>query len=320
MAQSAAMALDLPLTDTAAMLRDALQRYLTDNPRPGWQGLAQDLGLMGVGIPEQQGGTGGGGIERAVVIEALGPAMAGSDWLSHHLAATVLALLAPSHTLLPELAEGTARIALVLDPALVAGGAAADWLLVLTGNSARLVQADAAERRVRAMFDTTELADLTIPVAVGEMLAGDAAAATAWARNAVLTARCAECAGLMARMLGDTAQYLNQREQFGQPIARFQVLRHRMADMHMAALKAGALTERAVLAEGSSDWDHAVSAAVVETSDAVRIVGEGAVQLHGGMGVTEELELGGLFKRGLTVISTFGPRTAHLARHAETLG
>lgn len=312
------MALDLPLTDIAAMLRDALERYLADNPRPGWQGLAQDLGLMGLGIPEDCGGTGGGAIERAVVIEALGPAMAGADWLSHHLAASALAKLAPDHALLPSLADGSARIALVLDPALVAGGAKADWFLVLDGPAARLVPASGVERRVRPMFDGTETADLTLSGSAGETLSGDVSSVATWAHQASLTGRCAECAGLMARMLGDTAQYLNQREQFGQPIARFQVLRHRMADMHMALLKAGALTERAVLGEGTPGWDHAVSAATVETTDAARIVGEGAVQLHGGMGVTEELELGGLFKRALTIISTFGPRTAHLARHAET--
>jgi alkylation response protein AidB-like acyl-CoA dehydrogenase len=313
------MALDLPLTDTAAMLRDALQRYLADHPRPGWQGLAQELGLMGVGIPEDSGGTGGGGIERAVVAEALGPALAGSDWLSHHLAASALARLAPDHPLLPALAEGSARIALVLDSALVAGGAQADWLLALDDSAARLVPAAEAERRARAMFDGTETADLTIPTNAGEALSGDLAATAAWARNAQMTARCAEAAGLMARMLADTGAYLNSREQFGQPIARFQVLRHRMADMHMALLKAGALTERAMVAEGTAGWDHAVSAAVVETTDAVRIVGEGAVQLHGGMGVTEELELGGMFKRALVIVSTFGPRTAHLSRHAQTL-
>ena len=313
------MALDLPLTDTAAMLRDALQRYLADHSRPGWQGLAQELGLMGVGIPEDSGGTGGGGIERAVVAEALGPAMAGSDWLAHHLAASALAQLAPGHALLPALAEGSARIALVLDRALVAGGAGSDWLLLLNGSPARLVSTGDTERRVRAMFDGSELADFSIPAGAGEVLHGDAAAAADWAKKAQLIGRCAEAAGLMARMLDDTGAYLNSREQFGQPIARFQVLRHRMADMHMALLKAGALIERAVLAEGSPGWDHAVSAAVVETTDAVRIVGEGAVQLHGGMGVTDALELGGMFKRGLTIISSFGPRTAHLARHAETL-
>lgn len=318
LAQCAAMALDLPLTDTAAMLRDALQRYLADNPDPGWTGLARDLGLMGIGIPETRGGTGGGATERAVVSTLLGPAKAGADWLAHHLAASALARLAPEHPLLPCLADGAARIALVLEPALVAGAASADWLLVLDGPAARLVAADQAERRPRAMFDGTRIADLTIAAAAGQRLGGDAAAVTAWSEQARLTAGCAACTGLMARMLDDTARYLNQREQFGQPIGRFQVLRHRMADMHMALLKAGALTERAVLAEGAAGWDHAVSAATVETIDAVRIVGEGAVQLHGAMGVTEELALGGMFKRALTIISTFGPRGAHLARHAAT--
>ena len=177
----------------------------------------------------------------------------------------------------------------------------------------------ACERRVRAMFDTTETADISVPATAGDVLAeGDGP--YRWASNALLTARMAECAGLMARMHADTAAYLNQREQFGQPIARFQVLRHRIADMHMALLKATSLTERAILAEDSPGWDHAVSAAAVETIDAVRLVGESAVQLHGGMGVTEELDLGGQFKRGLTIIAGFGPRTAYLARHAETVG
>ena len=318
------MALELPLTDIAAMLRDALGRYLADNPKPDWNGLAQDLGLMGIGIPEAGGGTGGGGIERAVVAEALGPALAGSDWLSHSVAASLLARLAPEHALLGDLASGEQRIALALgdDAAMfgqVAGGAEADWLLVVTPAGARLVPASACERRTRAMFDTTTTADVTIPAGAGDVLT-EGGEAHAWASMALLSGRCAECAGLMARMHADTAAYLNQREQFGQPIARFQVLRHRISDMHMALLKASALTERAVLAEDRPGWDHAVSAAAVETIDAVRYVGENAVQLHGGMGVTEELDLGGQFKRGLTIIAGFGPRTVHLARHAETVG
>ncbi len=318
------MALDLPLTDEAALLRDAIQRYLADVPRPDWSGLARDLGLMGVGIPEDQGGTGGGAIERALVAEALGPALAAGDWLSHSLAATLLARLAPGHALLGDLASGEQRIALALGDAprafaQVPGGAGANWLLAVTPAGARLVPAAAAERRVRAMFDGTETADFTLSADAGEVLAGGVDV-WPWASNAALTGRCAEALGLMARMHADTAAYLNQREQFGQPIARFQVLRHRMADMHMALLKAGGLIERAVLAEGTPGWDHAVSAAVVECGDAVRLVGEGAVQLHGGMGVTEELELGGMFKRGLTIAAGFGNRSAHLARHAGVSG
>lgn len=320
------MAFELPLTETATLLQQSVQRYLTDHPKPDWSGLAE-LGLCAVGIPEDAGGIGGGAIERAVILAELGPALAGADWLAHHLGASLLARLAPDHGLLGALAAGEVRIALVLGSSgevpLVAGAADADWLLLAGQTQTLLVAANAPglSRRRRAMMDGSTAADLSIgaEVEADTVLAEDvdAAAAVAWASDAQNAARCAEAAGLMARMLADTAAYLQQRKQFGVPIASFQVLRHRLADMQMAALKAEGLAERAVLREGTDGWGHAVSAAVVETIDAVRLVGEGAVQLHGGMGVTEELALGGQFKRGLAIAAMLGSKSQHLARHAE---
>lgn len=320
------MAFELPLTETATLLQQSVQRYLTDHPKPDWSGLAE-LGLCAVGIPEDAGGIGGGATERAVILAELGPALAGADWLAHHLGASLLARLAPDHGLLGALAAGEVRIALVLggsgEVPLVAGAADADWLLLAGQTQTLLVAANAPglSRRRRAMMDGSTAADLSIgaEVEADTVLAEDvdAAAALAWASDAQNAARCAEAAGLMARMLADTAAYLQQRKQFGVPIASFQVLRHRLADMQMAALKAEGLAERAVLREGTDGWGHAVSAAVVETIDAVRLVGEGAVQLHGGMGVTEELALGGQFKRGLAIAARLGSKSQHLARHAE---
>ncbi len=320
------MAFELPLTETAALLQQSVQRYLTDHPKPDWSGLSE-LGLCAVGIPEDAGGIGGGATERAVILAELGPALAGADWLAHHLGASLLARLAPDHGLLGALATGEARIALVLGGSgeipLVAGAAEADWLLLAGPAQTLLVAANAQglSRRRRVMMDGSTAADLSIGAGVeaDPVLAEDvdASAALAWASDAQNAARCAEAAGLMARMLADTAAYLQQRKQFGVAIASFQVLRHRLADMQMAALKAEGLIERAVLREGSDGWSHAVSAAVVETIDAVRVVGEGAVQLHGGMGVTEELALGGQFKRGLAIAAMLGSKSRHLARHAE---
>ena len=320
------MAFELPLTETATLLQQSVQRYLTDHPKPDWSGLAE-LGLCAVGIPEDAGGIGGGATERAVILAELGPALAGADWLAHHLGASLLARLAPDHGLLGALAAGEVRIALVLggsgEVPLVAGAADADWLLLAGQTQTLLVAANAPglSSRRRAMMDGSTAADLSIgaEVEADTVLAEDvdAAAALAWASDAQNAARCAEAAGLMARMLADTAAHLQQRKQFGVPIASFQVLRHRLADMQMAALKAEGLAERAVLREGTDGWGHAVSAAVVETIDAVRLVGEGAVQLHGGMGVTEELALGGQFKRGLAIAAMLGSKSQHLARHAE---
>ena len=319
------MALELPLTETATLLQQSIQRYLADHPRPEWNGLAE-LGLMAVGIPDEAGGVGGGAIERAAITAELGPALAGSDWLAHHIAASLLARLAPEHGLLASLATGEARIALVLGDSgevpLVAGAADADWLILAGTERIALVGASAQgiSRRHRAMMDGSRMADVTVAadVQVDSVLAEGPAAAAArqWAIDARNAALCAEAAGLMDRMVTDTAAYLQQRKQFGVPIATFQVLRHRLADMQMALLKAEGLTERAVMREGDDTWEHAVSAAVVETIDAVRVVGEGAVQLHGGMGVTEELALGGQFKRGLAIAATLGSKSQHLARHA----
>lgn len=319
------MALELPLTETATLLQQSIQRYLADHPRPEWNGLAE-LGLMAVGIPDEAGGVGGGAIERAAVMAELGPALAGSDWLAHHIAASLLARLAPDHGLLASLATGEARIALVLGDSgevpLVAGAADADWLILAGTERIALVGASAQgiSRRHRAMMDGSRMADVTVAadVQVDSVLAEGPAAAAArqWAIDARNAALCAEAAGLMDRMVTDTAAYLQQRKQFGVPIATFQVLRHRLADMQMALLKAEGLTERAVMREGDDTWEHAVSAAVVEIIDAVRVVGEGAVQLHGGMGVTEELALGGQFKRGLAIAATLGSKSQHLARHA----
>ena len=319
------MALELPLTETATLLQQSIQRYLADHPRPEWNGLAE-LGLMAVGILDEAGGVGGGAIERAAIMAELGPALAGSDWLAHHIAASLLARLAPEHGLLASLATGEARIALVLGDSgevpLVAGAADADWLILAGTERSALVNAGATgiSRRHRAMMDGSRMAAVTIAadVQADSVLAEGSAAAAArqWAIDARNAALCAEAAGLMDRMVTDTAAYLQQRKQFGVPIATFQVLRHRLADMQMALLKAEGLTERAVLREDDDTWGHAVSAAVVETIDAVRVVGEGAVQLHGGMGVTEELALGGQFKRGLAIAATLGSKSQHLARHA----
>jgi len=324
------MALELPLTEFASLLQGSLQRYLTDNPQPTWSGLADELGLMSIGLPEAAGGSGGGAVERAVVMAELGPALAGGDWLAHHLAASLLAQLAPGHRLLGELASGATRIALLLgttgqtDFLQVAGAAGADWLLTVTPDAVQLHSADAARvaRRNRAMLDGTTSADVEIAG-----LSGDAPLATGavalrracLAANAQIASRCAEIVGLTARMLADTADYLQQRKQFGVAISGFQALRHRMADMAMAQMKAAALVERAVLAEDGPHalWQRAVSAACAETIDTARIVGEGAVQCHGAMGLTEELALGGRFKRALALAATLGPRSAHLARHSE---
>lgn len=336
-------ALDLPLRDEQQMLRDSVQRFLADNARPGWHDLVESLGLAGVAVPEPHGGFGGGMVDIAVVMAELGPALAGADWLSHSAATMLLARAAPDHAGLAGLAQGDRRTAVICAASsatmpivdadgavrgtatLVAGGAEADMFVLADDDSVLLIAADRdkVEQRHRIMHDGSVTADLNFTVKAGE---GNRLATGAAARvlvelinDVVLVGRCAEAVGLMQQMIAASADYLGQRQQFGRPIGSFQALRHRAADMQLAAMKAAALTEAATLAvdQDRADRAQAVSAACVEVADAVRIVGEGAVQIHGAMGLTEELSLGAHFKRALAIASAMGPRADHLARFAE---
>lgn len=126
-----------------------------------------------------------------------------------------------------------------------------------------------------------------------------------------------EAVGCMEVLYKATVEYCKTREQFGQPIGKFQVLQHRMVDMFMEHEQAKSLMYMAAmrLDEGyGAEAQKAVSAFKVQVGKSGRFVGQNAVQLHGGMGMTEELNVGHYFKR-LTMIDTlFGNVDFHLQR------
>ncbi|WP_109807530.1 acyl-CoA dehydrogenase family protein [Sphingosinithalassobacter portus] len=129
----------------------------------------------------------------------------------------------------------------------------------------------------------------------------------------------AEALGVMRRLVQDTIDYTRQRRQFGQPISSFQALQHRMVDMFM---KLELATSAVYLATLSLDADateraKAASAAKVSVGQALRFIGQNAVQLHGGMGMTDELPVGHYFKRATVIEGELGSTDYHLARYAE---
>lgn len=337
------MALDLPLSADQQLLQDNIRRFLSSHPKPGWRELSDVLGLSAVTVPVEAGGFGGGIVDMALVMAELGPALAGSDWLPHAVAIWVLGQLSPTHDDLADLAAGRRRIAIVCAASgatmpvidtdfavrgsanLVPGGAEADLLLLADADAILLVHADGQkiEQRHRIMLDGSVSADLCFALESpdAELLASGPAAqeAAEIASDMMRAARCAEAVGLMQRMIADSVEYLGQRKQFGRPIGSFQALRHRLADMQIAQMRAAALTEAAISSIENRTAAHGrtVSGACVEVADAVRIVGEGAVQLHGAMGLTEELGLGGRFKRALAIAAGLGARADHLARFAD---
>ncbi len=127
----------------------------------------------------------------------------------------------------------------------------------------------------------------------------------------------AEAVGCMEVLYKATVEYCKTRQQFGQPIGKFQVLQHRMVDMFMEHEQSKSLMYMAAmrLDEGYDDAaKKAVSAFKVQVGKSGRFVGQSAVQLHGGMGMTDELNVGHYFKRLTTIDTLFGNVDFHLKR------
>src|SRR6202048_959161 len=131
------------------------------------------------------------------------------------------------------------------------------------------------------------------------------------------TAMCAEAVGAMDESLKTTVEYLKTRKQFGVPIGSFQTLQHRAADMFVALEQARSMSMFATMA---SDFDNAkerataVAAAKVQIGKSAKFVGQQSIQLHGGIGMTQEAKIGHYFKRLTMIENTFGDTDYHLRR------
>ncbi|MCT7659049.1 acyl-CoA dehydrogenase family protein [Mycobacterium deserti] len=186
------------------------------------------------------------------------------------------------------------------------------------------VERDGVEMHAYRTVDDRRAADMTFD---GLRLADDALLGEqgqAWpsierARDEGATAVCSEAVGGMRKVLSDTVEYAKQRHQFGQPIGSFQVLQHRMVDMYMELEQSVAAVYLAVLKLDAEPTvrARAVSAAKSTVGRAARFIGQQSVQLHGGMGMTEELAIGHYFKRLTAVQYEFGSTDYHLTRYAE---
>lgn len=136
-----------------------------------------------------------------------------------------------------------------------------------------------------------------------------------------MSALCAEAVGIMKAVNTATLEYTRSRKQFGQPIARFQVLQHRMADMFMQAEQATSMSYLAAIKcidPDARERRRALSAAKVVIGQAGRFIAQQSIQLHGGMGMTDELMVSHHFKRLTAIDLTFGDADFHLQRFAAS--
>jgi alkylation response protein AidB-like acyl-CoA dehydrogenase len=221
----------------------------------------------------------------------------------------------------------------------VLGGAAADTLIVSArtagepgdpaGVSLFLVDASApgVTRRGYATQDGHRAADVTLSgVKVsGDALLGPAGGGIALVEHALahgIAAVCAEALGIMAVLVDLTSSYVKTRKQFGVPIGQFQVLQHRLADMLMRVEQARSMAYLIATTVDSADATQrrrVTAAAKALVSQAARFVGQGAIQLHGGIGITDEAPVSHYFKRLTIITLTFGDADHHLARFSDLL-
>ena len=188
------------------------------------------------------------------------------------------------------------------------------------GVSAFLVAAGAPglSSRDYPTVDGSRAADLQFANVAAELLgpAGHGFDLLEAAVDEGVVAICAEGVGVMRRLLADTVEYTKQRKQFDAPIAANQALQHRMVDMYMALEQSISMTYMATLKldRPAVERKRAVSAAKVQVGKAAKFVGQSAIQLHGGMGMTNELAVSHYFKRATMIESELGSIDHHAAR------
>ncbi|MBK6631680.1 MAG: acyl-CoA dehydrogenase family protein [Betaproteobacteria bacterium] len=334
------------------VIRDSAEGW----SREAWQALA-DLGLLALNVPEEYGGLGAGPVDTMVAMNALGPGLLLEPYLASAVVATALLRECPQHAgLMEQMAAGECIAVLAHDepgargdpgyvatrcrPAgtdfqidgrkcVVGHAAAADWLIV----SARgedgdivlfLVPLDTPGLSLDGYptLDGTRAAEVHLTgVRLPETARLDAdREVLGRALDIGLAALCAEAVGIMKAALDATVDYLRTRQQFGQPIGRFQALQHRAADMLMHYEQAKSMSTLAAMRCTSKDARErrrALSAAKVTIGRAACFIGQQAVQLHGGMGMSDELVVSHWFKRLTAIELMFGDTDTHLQQFIE---
>jgi pimeloyl-CoA dehydrogenase small subunit len=365
--------MDFDLTDEQRLLADSVNRFVADRygdfekrqayraePRgyaaANWSAMAE-MGLLGLPLPEDQGGFGGGPVETMLVMEAFGRGLVVEPYLaSIVLGLGLLRRAGGDAALVEQVAAGAATLAFahqerqarhdlhdiattarrdgdawVLDGAkgVVLQGDSADRILV----SARIAgarrdrvgiglfllvsAAPGVTRRGYATQDGLRAAEIVLEGALATLLAEDALPLIELVADEAIAALCAEAVGAMETLRDLTVDYLKTRQQFGQPIGNFQALQHRAADMLVATEQARSMTMYAAMMVRQPDAaarGTALSAAKALVGRLADQLGKEAIQLHGGIAMTEEYKAGHYFKRLAMLGVLLGDVDHHLRR------
>jgi alkylation response protein AidB-like acyl-CoA dehydrogenase len=314
-----------------------------------WNDYA-DFGWLALRLPEDDGGIDADAAAIGALMESVGSRLLLEPLLASAVLGTGLLLRqgseAQRNEWLPKLAAGSVKLAFAHDddPRAVCGlrdgrlsgckvgvlhGDVADRLIVSARNEKGeavlcMVAADAdnLQRSAYRLVDGRGAANIRFDNAKAEQLgeAGESTAeAIAFALDEAAVALCAEAYGVISSLVATTCEYVKVRKQFGKPIGTNQALQHRIVDMYLFQEEARALVDAAQRALTLPDAERTqrtriVSGARTYMGAAVRRVANEAVQMHGGLGITEELDVSHYFRRAMVIDGLFGSRNAHFDR------
>jgi alkylation response protein AidB-like acyl-CoA dehydrogenase len=310
-----------------------------------WSAFAE-LGLLALPVPEAEGGFDGGPVDMLVVMQELGRALVVEPYWATVVGIEALKIASYDEGLLKRAAHGEVRLSVAFNEpharyelfdirtnvtetgklygikSMVQHGAQADYWIVPARhqNEVKLFLVERDENAITEYrtIDGQRAATLTFRETPATQI-GDAKAVEKIADYATFLL-CAEALGALDALNHATVEYTKERQQFGQPIARFQALQHRMVEMLIHAEQARSITYLAAARYTSDDpatRARAISAAKARVGQAARFVGQQAIQLHGGMGVTNEVAAAHWFKRLSIIENTLGDVDHHLARFAS---
>ncbi|HSV53357.1 MAG TPA: acyl-CoA dehydrogenase family protein [Burkholderiaceae bacterium] len=325
-------------------------------------GELADLGLTGLYIPDAHGGLGMGPVEAMVVMEELGRGIVLEPLAQTLISSGVINGYAPEAVKaawLPKIAAGEALVVLAYQERKArykldlcetkATQAAAGWIvsgaksIVPVGDQADaylvpavangkiallLVERGAAGVAARGYStqDGGRAAEVAFKETPATLVTLDGLTALEHAVDIGIAASCAEAVGVLDKTLAVTVEYMNTRKQFGVVISSFQALRHRVADMKMQLELARSMSYYAALKLNAPTEERrrALARAKYQLGTSMRFVGQQSVQLHGGIGVTDEYIGSHYFKKLTQLEMTFGDTLHHLgevsARMQDTTG
>ena len=313
------------------LLADSVRRYLQKDydfearkkilaTPQGWServwATFAEMGLTGLPLSPDYGGFGGGAIDLMSVMEAFGEALVVEPYLPTILASLVISKSGDEKqkaAILPLVAQGKMRLALATSERGVIGAPMAHKVVLVRANQVTL----GTPRIVKAYRTVDDLAAADIQLENAESIGG----AIEEVIDFGTALACAEAVGAMKFACDTTLEYLKTRKQFGVPIGTFQALQHRMVDMFIAYEQAKSMAclacSKVDQAESAQDRARAVSAAKIKIADGARLISQESVQLHGGMGMSEELKISHTFRRLTVLMRRFGDADQHLARFAS---